>query len=152
MTSTAVNTQVYVHEALRLLAGQEETEVFPDVSLSSDDRQRINGEHTPPARILFADDNADMRDYVSRLLQNRYTVQTVPDGQSALATIKEYHPDLVLADVMMPEIDGFELLQALRAAPETRTLPVILLSARAGEEAKIEGMEAGADDYLIQTI
>ena len=105
---------------------------------------------TTSARILFADDNADMREYVSRLLQHRYTVRAFPDGQSALAAVKEYQPDLVLTDAMMPVMDGFELLQALRADPQTRTVPVILLSARAGEEANIEGMEAGADDYLIK--
>lgn len=119
-------------------------DVLPDVPFSSDGRQ------TSAARILFADDNADMREYVSRLLRQRYNVQAVSDGQAALTAARASRPDLILSDVMMPGMDGFELLQALRADPETRTLPVILLSARAGEEAKIEGMEAGADDYLIK--
>ncbi len=151
LDSTAANAQFYVHEALGLLAEQEEmADLLPDVSLPSDGRQPVNRGEMPLARILFADDNADMREYVSRLLQHRYTVQAVPDGQAALAAVKESQPDLVLTDVMMPGMDGFELLQALRADPQTRTLPVLLLSARAGEEAKIEGMEAGADDYLIK--
>lgn len=91
-----------------------------------------------------------MRHYVSRLLRQRYTVQTVADGQAALAAVKTFHPNLVLTDVMMPRIDGLELLHALRADPETRRLPVIVLSARAGEEAQSVGMETGADDYLIK--
>ena len=104
----------------------------------------------PPARILLADDNADMRGYLRRLLGARYEVEAVANGADALAAIRRNQPDLVLSDVMMPELDGFALLRALRADPATRTLPVILLSARAGEEATVEGLEAGADDYLIK--
>jgi light-regulated signal transduction histidine kinase (bacteriophytochrome) len=91
-----------------------------------------------------------MRDYVRRLLADRYDVLAVPDGLAALATAQEQHPDLVLSDIMMPGLDGFGLLRALRADARTRTLPVILLSARAGEEAAIEGLDAGADDYLAK--
>lgn len=149
--SVTGNTQFYVDEALALLAGEEAViDMLPDVPLPADGRQPADEAQAQPASILFADDNADMREYVSRLLQSRYSVKTVADGRAALAAIKESPPDLVLTDVMMPGIDGFELLQALRADPETRTLPVILLSARAGEEAKIEGMQVGADDYLIK--
>jgi PAS domain S-box-containing protein len=103
-----------------------------------------------PARILIADDNADMRDYVKRLLGGRWTVEAVPDGRQALARALAHPPDLVLSDVMMPGLDGFGLLQALRAEPRTRGIPIILLSARAGEEARVEGLEAGADDYLVK--
>jgi signal transduction histidine kinase len=77
-------------------------------------------------------------------------VEAVANGAQALAAIRRQRPDLVLADVMMPELDGFDLLRALRADPATATLPVILLSARAGEEATVEGLEAGADDYLVK--
>ena len=102
------------------------------------------------SRILLADDNADMRDYVFRLLSGRYDVEAVPDGEAALAAIRRQAPDLALIDVMMPKIDGFQLLAALRSEADTRTLPIIMLSARAGEEARIEGLNAGADDYLIK--
>ncbi|MBE9002467.1 response regulator [Nostoc sp. LEGE 12447] len=102
------------------------------------------------ARILLADDNADMRDYVRRLLSQRYEVETVADGMAALAAIQVQQPDLILSDVMMPGLDGYELLHQLRADPQTRELPVILLSARAGEEARVEGLAEGADDYLIK--
>ncbi|HEX8032887.1 MAG TPA: ATP-binding protein, partial [Ktedonobacterales bacterium] len=105
---------------------------------------------TPRARIVLADDNADMRDYLRRLLSERYTVEAVANGAQALAAIQRQLPDLVLGDVMMPELDGFGMLRALRTDPATVTLPVMLLSARAGEEATIEGLAAGADDYLVK--
>ena len=104
----------------------------------------------PRPRILWADDNADMRNYVRGLLGQRYEVEAVPDGDAALAAARARPPDLVLTDVMMPRLDGFGLLSALRADPETRSIPVILLSARAGEESRVEGLEAGADDYLVK--
>ncbi|MDY7225800.1 ATP-binding protein [Hyalangium rubrum] len=100
--------------------------------------------------ILVADDNADMREYIQRLLEGRFSVETVKDGHAALAAARERPPDLVLSDVMMPGMDGFGLLQALRADPRTATIPVILLSARAGEEATVEGLKAGANDYLVK--
>ena len=104
-----------------------------------------------PARLLLADDNADMRDYVTRLLEARgWQVEAVSDGRAALDAILARHPDLVLSDVMMPGLDGFALLRELRARPETRTIPVILLSARAGTEARVDGAEAGADDYIVK--
>lgn len=101
--------------------------------------------------ILLADDNADMRSYVSRLLQEQgYAVTTVCDGDAALAAVRECRPDLVLTDIMMPGLDGLGLLRALRDDQATSTLPIILLSARAGEDAHVEGLKHGADDYLIK--
>jgi signal transduction histidine kinase len=107
-------------------------------------------ESTGSARILLADDNADMREYVTRLLRERWNVEAVADGAAALARARQEPPALILSDVMMPGIDGFQLLQALRADPLTRGIPVIFLSARAGEESRIEGLSAGADDYLVK--
>ncbi|MET0404266.1 MAG: ATP-binding protein [Cystobacter sp.] len=108
------------------------------------------GSTTLEGRVLVADDNADMRDYVRRLLERRFTVEAVPDGQAALEAVHVHPPDLVLSDVMMPRLDGFGLLQRLKADARTVHVPVILLSARAGEEARIEGLRAGADDYLVK--
>jgi diguanylate cyclase (GGDEF)-like protein/PAS domain S-box-containing protein len=100
------------------------------------------------ARILLADDNADMRGYISRLLSTHYDVQSVADGTSALAAIRDRPPDLLLTDVMMTGLDGIALVQAIRSDPRSAAIPVIMLSARAGDESKIEGLQAGADDYL----
>ncbi|NOK14540.1 ATP-binding protein [Corallococcus exercitus] len=100
--------------------------------------------------VLLAEDNADMRDYVRRSLEGRFTVTAVADGRTALDVARERPPDVVLSDVMMPELDGFALMRELKADPRTAHVPVILLSARAGEEAKVEGLNAGADDYLVK--
>ncbi len=101
-------------------------------------------------RILLADDNADMRSYLKRILGRDYEVQTAANGEEALALAIDSPPDLILSDVMMPRLDGFGLLNQLRARPETKTIPVILLSARAGEESRVGGLDAGADDYLVK--
>jgi len=101
-------------------------------------------------RVLVVDDNADMREYLTRMLAPRWTVETAIDGQDALAAIRARRPDVVLTDVMMPNLDGFALIARLRANEATADLPVIVLSARAGEESRIEGLQAGADDYLVK--
>ncbi len=134
LASTAVPSEAYVEEAVRWLPA----------TTSSD--QKSAGS----ARILVVDDNADMRDYLVRLLGARFEVTAAKDGEQALQRILESPPELVIADVMMPGLDGFGLLRQLRSRPDTRMLPVILLSARAGEESRVEGVEAGADDYLVK--
>jgi len=101
-------------------------------------------------RIVFADDNADMRDYVTRLLGVRWQVEAVPDGVTALARIRAEPPALALLDVMMPGLDGTTLVRVLRDQPSLRTLPIMLLSARAGDEATESGLASGADDYLAK--
>jgi len=102
-------------------------------------------------RVLLADDNADMRAYISSLLvADGFAVETVGDGQAALVAARRQVADLILADVMMPGLGGFGLLQAWRADPRLQDVPFLLLSARAGKEARIEGLEAGADDYLTK--
>ncbi|MGE0444489.1 MAG: ATP-binding protein [Vicinamibacterales bacterium] len=135
----------YVQEALRWLpsskAPQHESGSHPASA------QPASGHE---ARVLVADDNADMRDYVERLLADRWTVEAVADGAQALEAVRRAPPDAIVADVMMPGMDGFELLRALRGDPQLRTIPVLLLSARAGEEARIDGLDAGADDYLVK--
>jgi PAS domain S-box-containing protein len=104
----------------------------------------------PRPRVLLADDNADMREYVRKLLCTQYEVVAVADGEAALAQAREHVPDLVLSDVMMPKLDGFGLLAQLRADERTSCVPIVLISARAGSESRVEGLEAGADDYLIK--
>jgi PAS domain S-box-containing protein len=138
---------LYVEEALGLL---------PGVSTAPASGARLPG--APAAdgearggRIVLADDNADMRDYVRRLLADAgYEVHATADGTEALEAIRARRPELLLSDVMMPRLDGFGLLAALRQEPATADLPIILLSARAGEEASVEGLHAGADDYLVK--
>ena len=152
LESTALGTSPFVEEALRWL---------PEATAGNDDEFLVPEEHSPPllhsssrdrtrAKVVLADDNADMRDYVRRLLLPYYDVILVADGQQALMAIREHKPDLVLTDVLMPNLDGFGLLRSLREDPHTAIIPVIMLSARAGEESRVEGLAAGADDYLIK--
>ena len=91
-----------------------------------------------------------MRQYLTRLLGERYEVHTAADGRQALEATRRWRPALVLADVMMPHLDGFGLLRAIRDDSALAGTPVVLLSARAGEESRVEGLEADADDYLIK--
>ena len=100
--------------------------------------------------MLLVDDNRDMREYVQRLLSSRFAVTVAENGREALEKANQQLPALVLSDVMMPEMDGLQLLAALRENPATSSIPVVLLSARAGEESLIEGMLSGADDYVVK--
>ncbi|WP_309007557.1 ATP-binding protein [Pelagicoccus sp. SDUM812005] len=144
---TAAKANAYVQEALRWEAG--DAGASSDLALASIDGG-MQAPSTAGARILVADDNADMREYVSRLLSVHFEIEAVGNGRAALAAVQRERPALVLADVMMPEMDGFQLLEAIRSDVATAELPVILLSARAGEESRVEGLEAGADDYLVK--
>ncbi len=149
-STTSMRADAYVQEAMRWLpeSGSGAIEALPDRSELA--VEAPFGRETQGARVLIVDDNADMRNYVQRLLGPTCAVETAVNGRAALELIRQRKPDLVLSDVMMPELDGLGLLNALRADSELRDLPVILLSARAGEDARIEGLDAGADDYLTK--
>ncbi len=145
--STRMRAQAYVDEAMGWLDGNVASDL-PQASSADDLGHEARDGATGKEVVLLADDNNDMRDYVRRLLAERYQVEAVSDGHAALEAAWRRRPDLILSDVMMPGLDGFGLLQALRNDPKLHDVPVILLSARAGEEAKVEGLEAGANDYL----
>jgi PAS domain S-box-containing protein len=102
------------------------------------------------AKVIVADDNPDMLQYITRLLSEDFDVHPVNNGEEALTTALDIDPDLILSDIMMPKLDGFGLLKKLKANLATKNIPVIFLSARAGEEARVEGIEAGANDYLVK--
>lgn len=105
---------------------------------------------TDVTTILVADDNAEVRAYVRSHLERRYRVVEATDGREALEVARRALPDLVVSDVMMPRMDGFELCRALKSDPETDYIPVVLLTARASSDSKIEGLQEGADDYLTK--
>jgi signal transduction histidine kinase len=149
LASTGIGTEAYVQEACGWLRQVTESERCPASHPSGQARPR-GSSAASQGHILLADDNADMREYVRRLLEGPYTVEAVENGTRALEAARARPPDLVLSDVMMPGLDGFGLLRELKGDPKTAAVPVILLSARAGEEAKVEGLEAGADDYLVK--
>lgn len=150
LLSTSVGAKSFIEEALHWLP--RDTHPHSDVEHGSGETQTMspNGTEISCQRIVLADDNTDMLGYIQRLLMPYYEVTAVSDGRAALEAIHQKIPDLVLTDVMMPHLDGFGLLQCLRDDPRTRTLPVIMLSARAGEEASIEGLDAGVNDYLVK--
>jgi len=151
LASTEIGAQTFVQEALRWLPSGSSVET-PGPGASSPELagHRSRFASTLGSRIVLADDNADMRDYLQALLQPFYEVEAVGDGEQALESIRRRRPALVLSDVMMPKLDGFGFLKVVRADPALHSLPVILLTARAGEESRIEGLDSGADDYLIK--
>ncbi len=146
---------------VRLPFGEPDTDLPPPPSAApvraaaltpwDDDPARVSaaGDGSGPlGTVLVVDDNADMRAYLTRLLAPWWRVRTAADGEQALHEVRDDRPDIVLSDVMMPGIDGFALLKALRSDPVTATVPVVMLTARAGQEAAVEGFDAGVDDYL----
>lgn len=152
VTSTSTSAATYVEEALRLLP-EEDREQGSARAVESTPPSAL----LPPAssassaRILVVGDNTDMCDYARRLSIDRgYAVETAADGMAALAAVGQQIPDLILTDAIVARLDRIELLRELRADPKTKDIPIILLSARAPEEARIEGLEAGADDYLTE--
>ena len=152
---SAMRAQAFVEEALRWLPDGKGTSTEADAVRPPPGRG-LSDFSFPTAsdrcgRVLVADDNADMRDYVSRLLAGiGCEVEAVPNGEAALAAARQRIPDLILSDVMMPGLDGVSLLRALRSEPGLAEIPFLLVSARAGEEARIEGLDAGADDYVTK--
>lgn len=137
----------FVEEALRWLPDDDENQ--PMRFREADDATAPAPQQRRP-RILIADDNNDMRAYLKSLLDPHADVTVSADGEAAFERLLNQPCDLLLSDVMMPRLDGFGLIARIRATESLRHLPVILLSARAGEEAKIEGLQAGADDYLVK--
>jgi CheY-like chemotaxis protein/anti-sigma regulatory factor (Ser/Thr protein kinase) len=111
----------------------------PSVQLASDDERQL---------VLIADDNADMLAHLERVLSPHWRTMLVADGEAALRATREIHPDAIVTDVMMPRLDGFDFVAAIRADPDLAATPVLMLSARAGAEAVGEGYAGGADDYL----
>jgi signal transduction histidine kinase/DNA-binding NarL/FixJ family response regulator len=147
LSSTSIRADAYVEEALHWIVEEPARfDAMPQQVHSSGDVTVLR----EGTRILLADDNADMRRYVGRLLGSSCEIQTVGDGKEALEAARTRRPDLILTDVMMPNLDGFDLLRAIRSDAALRDIPIIMLSARAGEESRVEGLRAGADDYLVK--
>ena len=142
--STRVQGEAFVEEVLRWMSPESVETFGPHPELPP------SPSAGPLPCVLVADDNADMRDYIQRLLRNRFQVQLASDGATALEMARHSRPDLILSDIMMPALDGFGLLAAIRKDPDLRLTPVILLSARAGGESRLEGLQHGADDYLVK--
>lgn len=152
LASTSLSGEAYVQQAMGWLPGAAPASRDFQVPLVSELGSTLPSLHKAEkrSRILLADDNADMRNYVQQLLSEQYEVVVVSDGEEALSSARQTPPDLILSDIMMPGLDGYAVLAAVRSDQALKGIPVILLSARAGEEARIEGLQSGADDYLIK--
>ena len=149
--TTASRAQAFVEEAKRWILGDVAGKLLDAGDAGSMPLMDAAEGLESAGFVLLADDNADLRNYISRLLSERgHQVEVVADGEAALAALRKRRPELLIADVMMPRLDGIGLLRSLRQDQDLRELPVILLSARSGEEAKVEGLDAGADDYLTK--
>jgi signal transduction histidine kinase len=145
--SAPVESHGFLEEALRWLPGHGQPEPLLDAGLELPRNVTSAGGQ----RILLADDNADMRDYVRALLEAQgYQVEAVGDGETALNRARASRPDLILTDVMMPRLNGIELLKMIRSDAALAGTPVVMLSARAGEDARVEALDAIADDYLAK--
>ena len=144
ISSTAVGSAAYVNDALSWLPANDPERAALALSTQHTIDPQLD------ARLVLADDNADMREYLRRLLSTQWTVEAVENGRQALAAIRRQAPDLVVSDVMMPDVDGLELTRQLRSDPTTEHVPIILLSARSGEDATAEGLASGANDYIVK--
>jgi signal transduction histidine kinase/ActR/RegA family two-component response regulator len=142
--AVSIHSKAFVQEAMKWSPG--ENEGLKETVAPGEVAQQATGK----SKVLLADDNADMREYVERLLADQFTIITANDGEEAFDKIIKHKPALLLSDIMMPKLDGFGLLKKVRNHPDTRNMPVIFLSARAGDEAKVEGLDAGADDYMTK--
>lgn len=147
-TSTDIDTGLlkgaFLKEAFSLLENDLRKEDVTEEDYGAEYAERTNH------HVLVVDDNTDMRNYLARLLENNFIVHTATNGRDALEQLSSFTPDLIVSDIMMPEMDGIELLHHLKKNSETAAIPLIFLSARAGNEARIDGIEAGADDYLVK--
>ncbi|RZJ72150.1 ATP-binding protein [Flavobacterium sp.] len=137
IAATEISPNRYDDDVIRSIATESESEQNP-------------GDSNQFLKILVVDDNADMRDYVSKLLSSQYIVANATNGIDGLQKVREFNPHLIISDIMMPEMDGIDMMRQLKSDKAFSQIPVVLLSARAGEEAKIEGYELGADDYLVK--
>lgn len=100
--------------------------------------------------ILIVDDSADIRNYLSGLLEKEYQISAASNGFEGIKTAIEINPDLIISDIMMPSMDGMEFCQKIKSDWQTSDIPIILLTAKASFENKLEGLEIGADDYLTK--
>jgi PAS domain S-box-containing protein len=151
---TSRHARAYVDAALRWIPDAESGIVEmdePESALAPNQTADAPPAAASAGRVLVVDDNADLRDYMRRMLSAAgHEVSVAADGQAALEMARTLAPEVIVSDVMMPRLDGFGLLRAVREEPELRETPVLLLSARAGEEARVGGLESGADDYLTK--
>ncbi|KYG61517.1 hypothetical protein AZI86_17570 [Bdellovibrio bacteriovorus] len=140
----------FSREELRvtLLSDIARGEAASEIILTEENKRRMQQRRKDKPVVLYVDDSGDLRRYVDSILSGYYTVLLAEDGERGLAEAVTYHPDLILCDVMMPKMDGFEMCKRVREDATLKSTPLVLLTANSSLDAKIEGLEGGADDYL----
>jgi signal transduction histidine kinase len=130
--------------------GTDHPPVEPNVETCDDDLEPVPFVAGRRPRILLAEDNFEVRDFIRTLLEPKFEVRVAHDGAAAWEAIQDDAPDLIVSDVMMPEMTGTELCQAVKNHPVLRSIPVILLTAKVGSEATLEAYAYGADDFVAK--
>ncbi|WP_188928088.1 hybrid sensor histidine kinase/response regulator transcription factor [Dyadobacter endophyticus] len=128
------------------------------ISLPLDEREENKRDASGPKSrgsaqretVLIVEDNAELRGYMASLLENDYIIYKAPDGAEALACARKVLPSLIISDLMMPKMDGMQLTASIKSDERTSHIPVILLTAKSGQESRIDGLKTGADDYLTK--
>ncbi|MBI5500713.1 MAG: response regulator [Deltaproteobacteria bacterium] len=141
---------VRVEEVLADVRALQVADVGPGADAGGVGAAEEEGAGADAPRVLVVEDDADVRRYLSFALSGRFRVAAAADGLEGVAAALASVPDAIVSDVMMPGIDGIELVRRLRAEPRSRSVPVLLVTARAEPEARLRGLEAGADDYLLK--
>ncbi|MBK9098789.1 MAG: response regulator [bacterium] len=150
----------YLNDDEKLNIEQFDNSVNPDVIKSSSAKlpqtqnvlqaQSTSNDSNHNPSVLIVDDSEDVRTYLSGLLKDSFKISLAATGEEGLVTAAEIIPDLIISDVMMPSMDGLEFCRRIKSEWQTSEIPVILLTAKASAESKIEGLEIGADDYLTK--
>ncbi len=135
---------------LRGRASASEEEVTMEADDADGERSEVGRAPADAPSVLIVEDTRDMRKMLLFLLRPHFRVSTARNGRAGLERARHMKPDVIVSDVMMPDMNGYELVQAIRADTDLRTTPVILLSARADVTMRIEGLDQGADDYLVK--
>lgn len=132
-------------------AGNDEVPALPSVDDGADARAKQPADDEPSRpTLLIVEDNCDVATYIAVLLRNKYRLLFARNGGEGIEKAKEYMPDLIVTDLMMPEMDGYELCRRVRGAEILNHIPIIVVTARSEESDRIEGLQAGADAFLLK--